>query len=316
MMTAMPTATPVTQTPRGLIAITVSSVAWGLFPVYWDALSTVPPNTVLSYRIITPMVTMVLVLALLRRHRSFLAAVAKLWKTKTLVLLAVIAALLISANWLLYIILVSVGKTLEASASYFLMPVMNMLIAIIVLRERTNVFGWISIALAGVGVCVFIVGSGGVTWLGLIMALTFCGYGLLKRFIPLDSLQSITFETAAVTPLALLWLVWQPHFGIDHQSTGILVLLMGAGIVTAIPLITFAYGVQHSQYLTVGFVQYINPTLQFLSAILFLHEAINHTMLLAFCIIWLSLAVYSFALIARHRHASRRKLASSAPGDV
>lgn len=300
-MAAMPTAPPVTQTPRGLLAITISSVAWGLLPIYWDALRSVASNTVLAYRIITTMVTMLILLALLRRHRHFFAACARLWKNKTLFLLAVIAALLISANWLLYIILVSVGKTLEASASYFLMPVMNMLIAIIVLRERTNAFGWISIALAALGVSILIVGSGGVPWLGLIMALTFCGYGLLKRVVPLDSLQSITFETAVVTPLALLWLIWQPGFGVAHQQPGIIALLMGAGIVTAIPLITFAYGVQHSQYLTVGFVQYINPTLQFLSAILFLHEAINHTMLIAFCVIWLSLAVYSFALVLRHR---------------
>lgn len=307
----MPTATPVTQTPRGLLAITISSVAWGLFPIYWDALRSVPPNTVLAYRIITTMITMFVLLVLLRKHRHFIASCAKLWKNKKLFLLAVIAALLISANWLLYIILVGAGKTLEASASYFLMPVMNMLIAILVLHERTNIFGWVSIALASIGVSIFIFGSGGVPWLGLIMALTFCGYGLLKRVVPLDSLQSITFETAVVTPLAFLWLIWQPGFGIVHQQSTIIALLMGAGVVTAVPLITFAYGVQHSQYLTVGFVQYINPTLQFLSAIFFLHEAINHTVLLAFCVIWLSLAVYSFALVALHRKTAILHSASS-----
>lgn len=297
----MPTAPPVAQTPRGLIAITISSVTWGLLPIYWNALHSVQPNTVLAYRIITTVVTMALLLVVLRRHRHFFATISKLWSNTRLFILAVIAALLISANWLLYIILVSVGKTLEASASYFLMPVMNMLIALIVLRERTNVYGWASLVLAAVGVCIFIAGSGGVPWLGLIMALSFCGYGLLKRVVPLDSWQSITFETAVVTPLAFLWILWQPGFGIVHQDLGVIILLMGAGIVTAIPLITLAYGVQHCQYLTVGFVQYLNPTLQFLSAILFLHEAINHTMLIAFCMIWLSLAVYSFALTAQYR---------------
>jgi chloramphenicol-sensitive protein RarD len=294
-------APPVTQTPRGLIAITISSVAWGLFPIYWDALRSVPATTVLAYRIITTMITMMLLLVILRKHRSFFASFVSLWKNPILLLLAVAAALLISANWLLYIILVNTGNTLEASASYFLMPVMNMLIAIIVLHERTNAYGWISIALAALGVGIFIIGSGSVPWLGLIMALTFCGYGLLKRVVPLDSLQSITFETAAVTPLAMLWLVWQPGLGIAHQQSVSIIVLMGAGIVTAIPLITFAYGVQHSKYLTVGFVQYINPSLQFLCAILFLDEQINHTVMIAFCVIWLSLAVYSSALIIRHR---------------
>ncbi|MFT8704864.1 EamA family transporter RarD [Bifidobacterium aquikefiricola] len=305
----MPTTPPVVQTPRGLLAITISSVAWGLFPVYWDALHSVAPATVLAFRIITTMVTMMILLVLLRQQRHFFASFMNLCRHGMLLVLAIVAALLISANWLLYIILVNTGKTLEASASYFLMPVMNMLIAIIVLRERTNLFGWISIALAAVGVSVFIVGNGGVPWLGLIMALTFCGYGLLKRFVPLDSLQSLTFETAAVTPLAILWLAWQPSFGFVHRQTSITILLMGAGIVTAIPLITFAYGVQHSQYLTVGFVQYINPTLQFLSAIVFLHEAINHMMLIAFSVIWLSLAVYSCALVIQHRAATTDRTA-------
>lgn len=306
-MATVPSPKPVTQTAQGLAATTFSSVAWGLLPVYWHALSKVSPQNVLAYRFIFTMLTMVCVVVFGGGFRRTIQAIRNLWQNKKVALLACCAAVMIAVNWLLYIVLVSSGRAVEASAAYFVMPVINMLLAIIFLHERTNIFGWASIALSVVGVVVFITTSGTLPWMGMVMSLSFCCYGLLKRYVPLDATQSITFETSTILPFAVLWLFFQPNWGLPLNMDSVTtILLISTGIITALPLVTFAYGVQHSQYLTISFVQYVNPTLQLICAIWVLNEQVAPERLTAFIIIWIALGLYSTSLIYTYLTTLRR----------
>ncbi len=275
---------------RGLAFALLAYVAWGFFPVYFKALRHVPAVEVLSHRVVWSVVLLAVATPLLGRWATTLHALGP--RTR---LLLVTSAALIAANWGTYIWAVQAGRVLQASLGYFVNPLVSVLLGVVFLRERLRrVQGW-AIALAAVGVGALVADRGELPWLPLVLALTFGLYGLVRKRAGVDPVGGLLAETALLAPLALghvaiLAARGTGAFGGDPWTT---LLLVAAGPVTAVPLVWFALGVRNLPLSTVGLLQYVTPTLQFLLAVLVYGEAFTRAHGIAFACIWSALALYS-----------------------
>lgn len=290
------------QTPRGVAATVTQAFVYGIFPLYWAALDSVSSVNVMLYRIVTAFAVMLMVMMVSGRWGRFLASVRSLWRTPRLFWLEILAAVLVSIDWVVYIYLVVIGHTSEASAANFLMPLINMLLALLLLRERTTRLGIVSMVIALVGGGLYVLDTGAFPTLALLMTFSYSGYCLIKRFIPLDSFESLTFETGVLTPVAFVALAVQPRFGVPAGAPAqVWVLLACCGILTVVPLVLTSYGVKHAHFLTLSFTQYITPTIQLMLGILVLGEQVPAHRFISFSVIWLALVVYSIDIVIQHR---------------
>ncbi|MBT1180628.1 EamA family transporter [Bifidobacterium sp. CP2] len=297
----------VIQTPKGVAATLAQAFVYGMFPLYWAALATVPSMNVMLYRIVTAAAVMILFMLLTRRWRGFVAAVQAMWHEPRIFWAEVAAAVLVTIDWVVYIRLVAVGRTSEASAANFLMPLINMALALIILRERTTRLGLVSMAIALAGGALYVLDTGAFPGLALLMTVSYSGYCLIKRFIPLDPFQSLTFETGVLAPFAFAALAVQPRFGVPAgEPWWVWALLGGCGLLTAVPLVLTSYGVRHAAFLTLSFTQYITPTIQLVLGIMVLGEHVPAHRFISFSVIWLALAVYTFDLARRHLERPKR----------
>lgn len=294
--------TPVIQTPRGVSATVTASIVYGMFPLYWAALSSVPSMNVMLYRIVTAAIVMVLFMLVSRRWTGFVASVRALWARPKLFWAAVAAAVLVTIDWVVYIYLVAIGHTSEASAANFLMPLINMLLALVLLRERTSALGIVSMVIALIGATMYVLDTGSFPGLAMLMTVSYSGYCLIKRFIPLDPFESLTFETGVLAPFAALALLVQPRVGVPEGAPWwVWALLAGCGVLTVVPLTLTSYGVKHATFLLLSFTQYITPTIQLILGITVLGEQVPAHRFVSFAVIWCSLAVYTFELVRQQR---------------
>jgi chloramphenicol-sensitive protein RarD len=297
-------AAAMTDGTRGLWAMLGACIIWGLSPLFYKALATVPPLEVLAHRTLWSLGFFGAILAAQGRLRG----VGRLIARRREAGLIAGAALLISTNWSGFIYAVQAGRAIEASLGYYIFPLVAVLLGIVVLGERLGPLKLAAVALAGLGVAVLTLGLGVAPWLALILAASFGAYGLLKRWVAAGPVTSVTAEVALLALPALGWLAWlHGHglgaFGRDAVETG---LLIATGPVTAGPLILFAYAAQRLAYATQGLIQYINPTLQFLIASLIFQETFTIWHGLCFALIWAALALYSAALWREERSRASR----------
>lgn len=281
---------------KGFAAIITTCVIWGTSPLYYHALREVAPLTVLAHRTLWSLVFFLIILAIQRRSGQIVPAMTGPDRWRVLA-----GAVLISLNWFLFIWAISVGRVVESSLGYYIMPLFSVLLAVVFLRERLTKMQWAAVALAGAAVVVLTLGLGVAPWISLALAATFAIYGLVKKRIGLGPFMSVAAEVAVLTPLALAWLVHAgpgPGFGRDPVAT---LLLVGAGLITAVPLVTFAYGARRVGLATVGITMYLNPTLQFLCAVVILAEPFTGWHLVAFAMIWLALGLYASSLVSAAR---------------
>ena len=286
---------------KGFAAILTTCVIWGLSPLYYRALNAVEPLTILAHRTIWSLVFFLLILGVQRRLSRIVPAVTgpERWRVA-------VAALLISANWFLFIWAVSVDRVVESSLGYYIMPLFNVLLGVIFLRERLARLQWLAVGIAACAVVTLTLGLGVAPWVSLALASTFAVYGLVKKGMALGPVMSVAAEVTVLTPLALAWLAWAgpgPGFGQDLALTG---LLLGVGLITAVPLVTFAYGARRIGLAATGITMYLNPTLQFLCATLILGEAFTGWHVITFAMIWLALGLYSASMIVTLRRQERR----------
>ncbi len=265
-----------------------ASMVWGLSPLYYALLATVPPAEVLSHR--TTWSVCVFVVLLLWQGR--LREVPRAIDTGRKLLLVVAASAMISTNWFLFIFAVGAGRTVEASLGYYIFPLVAVLIGAAVLREPLARSQMVAVGLATIAVLILTVGLGAAPWISLTLATTFGLYGLLKRWVAAGPVVSVTTEVLVLAPLAVAYLIW---FGSDVFRTDpvLALLLVLSGPMTAIPLVLFSYGVKRTTMATTGLLQYMNPTLQFAVAVLILNESPTVWHAIAFPLIWLALAIYS-----------------------
>lgn len=284
----------------GILLAVATYGSWGLFPVFWKLLAHVAPLDVLASRILwSTAFALVVVLASRRKRETLLAIVAS---PRKLLLLAA-SGVAISVNWFTFIWAVTEGHVLQASLGYFLNPLVVVGLSVAVLRERLRPAQWAAVALASLGVAVMAVRLGTLPWAALLLAGSFALYGLARKTVPLDPVTGLTVETLLLAPVAaLVLLVWGDPVPLD---LGTHALLAAGGVVTALPLISFAAAAHRLPFSTLGFFQYIAPTGHFLLAVLVYGEALTPTHIVTFGCIWAALALYAADML---RHIKSRSV--------
>lgn len=282
---------------KGGIALGLAAyVIWGVMPLYFKLLQTVRPIEVVAHRILWSLLLLGLVATLWRRWGAIRAA---LGNGKVLITL-IATACLIAVNWLVYIYSVVSGQVLESSLGYYLNPLVNVLFGVFLLKEKLTRVQVFACLLAGAGVAVMAAGAGAGLWISITLALSFASYGFLRKVAPVDALEGLWVETLILAPLSLLCVLYLTHQGMagfGHQSWSIDVFLILGGAVTAIPLLLFTAAAKRMPYSTLGFLQYIAPSLQLLLAVLVFHEPFGVTQALCFAAIWTALAIFSVEAI-------------------
>ena len=298
---------------RGIVYGIIAYVTWGLFPIYWKTLQDVPALETLCHRTVWSLVFLGMVLAYQRRWQ-WVGFVRRDRKT-----LAIVTAcgLLLGVNWFTFIWSVNAGYVVEASLGYFMTPLVSVTLAVLVLGERPRWGQWAAVGLASAGVLYLTLSHGSLPWIALTLALTFGTYGLLKKRVRLAAVESLSAEMAVLTLPALAFLLWQEGNGVaafGHAGVSTTLLLLGAGVVTSVPLLFFAASARLIPLTVVGLLQYIAPTLQFLLGVFLYGEPFTTTRLIGFGIIWLALAIFTVESIMARRTQQRamRKASASA----
>jgi len=263
---------------------------WGVLPLYFKALIHVGATEIVAHRILWSLI--------------FLGALATLWKKWPLIraalanrrvaLTLLLTAMLIGINWLVYIYAVVSGHVLEGSLGYYLNPLVNVLLGVFLLKEKLSGLQKAAVLLAGGGVAILAMGAGGAIWISLTLAASFAVYGFLRKVAPVESLEGLWIETLFLAPLALGWLLWLGHGGDSaflHSRLTDLLLVLG-GAITAIPLLLFTSAAKRLPYSTLGFLQYVAPSLQFLLAVLVFGEPLTIAHIVCFAAIWVALAIF------------------------
>ena len=266
---------------------------WGTFPVYFKALASVPAFQVVSHRIVWSVLFLWIIIAWNGRWHDLQGAFRN---RRTLALLTA-SAVLIATNWLVFIIAVGHAQVIQSSLGYFMTPFVSVLLGVIFLQERLRRMQLISLALAAVGVLLLTIQYGRFPWVALILALTFGSYGLLRKIVAVDSLTGLTVETLLLGPAAfayLLFVSWQGTNAFPAQGVLTSTLLVLAGVTTAVPLLLFASAARRLRLATIGFLQYITPTLHFLLAVLLYKEPFTQAHLSSFLFIWSGLICFSY----------------------
>jgi chloramphenicol-sensitive protein RarD len=274
---------------------------WGILPVYFKLIGHIPAIDIVAHRVLWSLPFLALLLILAKGWGQVRAA---LTHRRTLAILS-LTAVLIGINWLLYVHAVTSGHILAASFGYYLNPLANVLLGRFVLKERLNRLQWTAVAIAAAGISVLAAGALGQLWISLTLCATFALYGLLRKVVKADAVAGLTVETALLFPLAVAWLVWRGLAGapVLGSSGGDTALLLLAGIVSTTPLLLFTAAARRLPYSTLGMLQFLAPTLQFLLAVLFYGEAFTLAHAIAFGAIWTALALYVVALARQARVA-------------
>jgi len=289
------------QDGKSGIALGLAAYAiWGFMPLYFKLLASVQPTEIVAHRILWSLLLLGLLATFWRRWGAIRAA---LGTGKVLVTL-IVTACLIAVNWVVYIYAIVSGHVLEGSLGYYLNPLVNVLFGVILLKERLTRAQVFACLLAAAGVAVMAAGAGSGLWISLTLALSFASYGFLRKVAPVDALEGLWVETLILAPLSLVWVLWlvgQGTAGFAHQSWSIDLFLILGGAVTALPLLLFTAAAKRLPYSTLGFLQYIAPSLQFLLAVLVFHEPFGHVQALCFAAIWTALAIFSVEAIRSAR---------------
>lgn len=288
---------------QGMILGASSYVIWGLVPLFWKQIQHVPSSEIMLFRIGC---TVLFCLALLG-WMGRLKAVAKLWTDKRLLGLLAVSATLIGANWWIFIWAVNDGRILETSLGYFINPLMSIFLGVVVLGERLNRLQSVAVGIAALGVLYLTVATGVAPWVSLFLAGSFAVYGLVRKHTNVQSIDGLLVETTLIMPVALAYGFWLWASGgmrFVQEGPGTQILLLMAGPLTAIPLMLFASAVRRVRLSTMGFLQYIAPTLTMLTAVFVYHEPFGTDRAVAFGLIWLALGLVTFDLVRRDYSAA------------
>jgi chloramphenicol-sensitive protein RarD len=281
---------------RGIAYAALAYLAWGLFPLYFKQIAQVPSLEVVMHRTLWCLVFMLGVLAFMKRW----AWLRELRQSPKVLAAFMLSALLLSVNWLVYVWAVQTDHVLDASLGYFINPLVNVALGYVFLHERPRRLQWISVGLAGAGVLWLTLQTGRLPWVALVLAISFGFYGLLRKIAKLGTLEGLTLETLMLTPIALAALSWWTWTGqsaiaaaVNQGETTTMGWLLFAGPLTAIPLLLFAAGARRIPMATLGLLQYISPSIQFMLGVWLYHEPLQASRLLGFALIWTALLIYS-----------------------
>lgn len=280
---------------QGIFFGLAAYVLWGILPVYWKALELVSPFEILSSRFMWSCVFVFLLIIFQKKWPLFVKEVKQVFSNVKTGAAMAAAGITISFNWGTFIWAVNNGHIVETSMGYYINPLVSILFAVVFLHERLDKMQLAAITCAFIGVASMVYSFGKIPWVSLTLAFTFALYGLLKKILPVSALTSIMLETLLITPLALVYeySLWQQ--GVSFYVSGnlqVIMMLTGAGVVTAIPLLLFTAGARLLPLKIIGFLQYISPTLTLLIGVFVYNEAFTVSHLLAFGWIWAALLLF------------------------
>ncbi|MDW2886653.1 MULTISPECIES: EamA family transporter RarD [Exiguobacterium] len=275
----------------GFFATLAAYVIWGLLPIYWKLLATVSSEEILAHRIVWSFIFLLLLLSLQKALPKFTGALKNPFTRR----LFFLNGLIISMNWFIYIWAVNHNFIVEASLGYYINPIVSIIFGVFFFREKLSRIEWLAILLATIGVLILTIGYGKFPWISLALAFSFGFYGVVKKQRPLESTVSLTIETLAPLPIALLFL---GYMGVSGQETFtsspfVMIGLFLTGIITAVPLLLFGFGAQRIPFTVVGFLQFVAPTLSLAIGVLLYNEPFTRTHLIAFTFIWSAALVFT-----------------------
>jgi chloramphenicol-sensitive protein RarD len=301
----------VSETRRGTAYGASAYLLWGLFPLYWPLLEPAGAVEVLSHRIVWSLLVVGVLLALTRRLAGVRAAV----RDRRRLLMLTAASVVIAINWGTYIYGVTNDHVVEASLGYFINPIVTVLMGVVVLGERLRPAQWAALGIAGIAVAVLTVQNGRPPWIALVLAFSFGTYGLLKKTVGVGAVEGLAIETAVLVPAAAAYLVVLGAGGSGTFTTegpGHVLLLVGAGLVTAVPLLLFGAAASRVPLTTLGLLQYLAPSIQFVLGITLFAEPLPALRLAGFVLVWIGLALFTADLVRHHRRAARLPLVAPA----
>lgn len=301
-MNAPPNPTSLDPHRTARIGFTYGVIAyawWGIMPIYFKALKAVPSIDIVAHRIVWSLLVLG---GLLTAVRGWPAVRAALGNPKVRWML-LLSSILIGTNWLFYVYSINSGHILAGSLGYYLNPLANILLGRFVLKEHLSRAQWIAVGIAAAGTAVLAAGAFTTLWISLTLCFSFATYGLIRKMIAVDSLPGLAIETAILFPIAFGWLAMggaegRPMLGTDSLESG---LLIASGVISTVPLLCFTAAARRLRYSTVGMLQFIAPTLQFLLAVAIYREPFTTAHGIAFGCIWTALAIYTTAVIRKAR---------------
>lgn len=276
----------------GMLQAALAYTAWGLFPLYFRELAGVGAFEIVLHRVAWSVAFLALILLWLRRWRW----IAALRTQPTVLAMFAASSLVLAVNWLTYVWAVSNGHVIDASLGYFINPLVSVALGYFVLHERLRRWQWVAVALAAAGVLWLAALGPTLPWVGIVIAISFGLYGLMRKTAALGALEGLTLETALLAPPAialLAWWTWQGSGGLAHRDAATLAWLIGLGPMTSVPLLLFAAGARRISLATLGVLQYISPTLQLLLGLWVFGEPLAGERLAGFVLTWIALVVFS-----------------------
>lgn len=287
------------DTDRGGLALgTAAYLLWGVFPAFFHLLASTPPVEVLAHRVLWTLVLMAVVLAAVRGWRALRTLPPRGWVMITA------AAALIAVNWGLFIYATGIERIVEVALGYFIGPLVSVLLGVLVLRERLRLLQWIAVGIAAAAVLVIAVGDGRIPWIGLGLAVSFAVYGLIKKTVPLSATASLTAEGVVLAPIAAVYLVAVALAGTGNltgHGAGHVALLVATGPVTAVPLLLFGAAARRIPLSTLGTLQYLAPSLQFVLGVAVYGEVMPAERWIGFGLVWVALVIFTVDLLRSRR---------------
>ncbi|MGB3725745.1 MAG: EamA family transporter RarD [Glaciecola sp.] len=287
-----------------LFAIAAYSM-WGFAPIYFKALSVIPAGEILMHRVVWSALVLVFLIVGLRQ----IAKVKMALKSPKVLRTLLLAGVLLACNWLLFIWAVNNNYLLEASLGYYINPLINVFLGRLFLGERLRLLQKVAVGIAAVGVLVLLVNYGSLPWVALTLACTFSVYGLLRKQVAVDSIPGLFIETLMMLPAALIYWLWfaDNSSNFANNSNQLNTLLVLAGVVTTAPLLCFTAAARRIKYSTLGFFQYIGPTIMFVLAAWLYHEPLSEARLVTFLFVWSALALFTYDSLQAYRQQRKAK---------
>jgi chloramphenicol-sensitive protein RarD len=277
---------------RGVVLALTAYLLWGAFPLYFKAVQSIPPADMLAHRVLWSALFVWVLLAAQRRWQW----VERVFAEPRVLATFTLSAVMVSLNWGVYIYAVSSGHIVDASLGYFINPLMSVMLGALVLRERMRALQWFAIACAAIGVAWLTWTAGRPPWIGLVIAVSFTVYGLLRKTAPLGSMEGLMLETVLIAPVAIGYLAWFTDYAAadtPHAPLTMLLLIAASGPVTAMPLLLFGAAARKIPLSVLGVIQYVAPSLQFVLALFYFREPFDPHKALGYVAIWTGLAVFT-----------------------
>lgn len=292
---------------KGIVYALAAYIIWGFLPIYWKQIENISPYEIIAHRVLWSFVFMIIFIIAIGKWHYFRRDLKFIFKKKKKVTALFLASIVITSNWLAYIIAVNSGHILDASLGYYINPLISIILGFLILKERFSKMQWLAIVIVFIGVVYLTAGLGSAPVFSLYLAFSFSIYGLIKKTINIDAIYAMAVETFVLAPFALVYIIFlgsngNGHFGLNVDSA----FMIGTGIATVIPLLLFSLGAERIRLSLVGFLQYFSPTIMLVIGIFMYGEIFTPVHKVAYIFIWGGLLLYTVSRFLEGRKGVKR----------